>query len=178
VRICELCKKPIAEKYHRQHVHYRDGTDPALSKIIPVLKRNLLPENHPRPWLGKKLSEETRKKMSEAHKHRHWDENVKRKISEVKKAFYKLHPEAKLWGNKNPRWRGGRAYEPYDWKFHMIKKIRLRLDNYTCQLCGRTQDLVVHHIDQNKHNSSLGNLITLCRSCHSKIHSKEGDVYA
>lgn len=51
----------------------------------------------------------------------------------------------------------------------------------SCEKCGAinsdyetySQDgLVVHHIDENVTNNKLENLITLCRTCHSKIHTK------
>jgi 1-aminocyclopropane-1-carboxylate deaminase/D-cysteine desulfhydrase-like pyridoxal-dependent ACC family enzyme len=47
---------------------------------------------------------------------------------------------------------------------------RKALDLYTCQTCGATERLEVHH----KHYRTLGNesmddLITLCRDCHEAI---------
>ena len=73
-------------------------------------------------WLGKHPSDETRRKMSEAHKGRsswtkgkHLSEEHKRKLSEIGK---KRHPlisnetrkkmsEKVLTGEKNPSWKGG-----------------------------------------------------------------------
>jgi len=50
----------------------------------------------------------------------------------------------------------------------------LERDNYTCQQCGNISQLVVHHIDESgqdeKPNNDMSNLITLCRSCHIRIH--------
>ena len=50
-------------------------------------------------------------------------------------------------------------------------------DNYTCQHCKTKDDLHVHHIDgkgvttpREQRNNALNNLITLCRSCHTKEH--------
>ncbi len=58
-------------------------------------------------------------------------------------------------------------------------KVLLR-DNYTCQNCGGTKHLTVHHKDgkgrsvvKTDRNNSLRNLITLCRSCHINIHRHE-----
>lgn len=42
-------------------------------------------------------------------------------------------------------------------------------DNYICQLCGKYGN-AVHHIDYNKLNCNPNNLITLCRSCHTKTN--------
>jgi len=45
-----------------------------------------------------------------------------------------------------------------------------------CNVCGYGEfirSLVVHHIDGNRDNNDLDNLIPLCRSCHRKIHNTE-----
>ena len=53
----------------------------------------------------------------------------------------------------------------------------LQRDNYTCQHCQTSENLQVHHIDgkgtttpRDQRNNALDNLITLCRSCHTKEH--------
>ena len=66
----------------------------------------------------------------------------------------------------------GREPSGQNWTNKLRNEIRKR-DNYTCQECGKIQNelkrkLEVHHIDYNKKNCSIFNLITLCRSCHSK----------
>lgn len=46
-------------------------------------------------------------------------------------------------------------------------------DNFSCVTCKRKYpnvNLVVHHIDENKKNNKLDNLITLCRACHARLH--------
>ena len=53
-------------------------------------------------------------------------------------------------------------------------RARVR-DNFICQLCGvpeleYTKKLDCHHIDYNKKNSSLDNLVCLCNKCHSKTN--------
>jgi hypothetical protein len=77
---------------------------------------------------------------------------------------------------KNGMWQGGKSFEPYsfEWTENLRKLIRQR-DNYTCQLCGKTQrqnsrKLCVHHIDYNKKNCNPNNLITLCNICHNKTN--------
>ncbi len=54
-----------------------------------------------------------------------------------------------------------------------LRELIRERDGYMCQLCGCLQEdcserLSIHHIDYNKKNDSLNNLIALCRSCHSK----------
>jgi 5-methylcytosine-specific restriction endonuclease McrA len=54
----------------------------------------------------------------------------------------------------------------------------LARDKHTCQQCGATTQLVVHHIDNTgrncaQPNNELRNLTTLCRSCHVGVHRKQ-----
>lgn len=80
----------------------------------------------------------------------------------------------------NPRWIGG-CSDKYDFKFTTELKEQVRnRDNNCCRLCGLTNEeniefykgsLPIHHIDYNKQNSSINNLITLCNSCHAKTNA-------
>lgn len=51
----------------------------------------------------------------------------------------------------------------------------LNMFNNQCQQCGNSNDLLVHHKDNNGHgnknpNNNLSNLEVLCKSCHTKQH--------
>ena len=81
-----------------------------------------------------------------------------------------------LSGEKMPNWKGGLSYLPYsvDWTEILRESIRQR-DNHICYECETHQDeldrkLAVHHIDYNKQNCDPENLISLCRSCHTKTN--------
>jgi len=84
----------------------------------------------------------------------------------------------KYTGQSSSNWRGGVSFEPYGIEFNNKLKEQIRKrDNYICQECGIHQDelverLSVHHIDFNKNNNNILNLITLCRKCHSKTICK------
>jgi hypothetical protein len=113
----------------------------------------------------RKFDEETRKKQSLSH--------IGKKLSEETK--YKLSQSIK--GDKSHFWRGGISFDPYtpDWNENLKMQIRLR-DNYICQLCSRdTQALhirhSVHHINYDKTDSHWMNLIFLCNSCHTRTNS-------
>jgi len=56
---------------------------------------------------------------------------------------------------------------------------RLKKDGGKCVFCGDHNDLTIHHKDKTgkksvgtykKSNNKLDNLVTLCRSCHTKLH--------
>lgn len=40
-----------------------------------------------------------------------------------------------------------------------------------CEICGKVRKLHVHHRDENPFNNVIGNLQTLCVSCHRRSHS-------
>lgn len=84
--------------------------------------------------------------------------------------------------DENPNWRGGKSFEPYGLSFNRELKEEVRKrDNYRCQECFRHQDelydkmgrkykLNVHHIDYDKNNNNMNNLISLCKSCHTQTN--------
>ncbi len=76
-------------------------------------------------------------------------------------------------GNKHPDWLEGKSLELYNYNFGKKREKIKKRDNYTCQECNQRMlgknKLDVHHIDYNKKNDKSSNLITLCKSCHSKI---------
>lgn len=41
-----------------------------------------------------------------------------------------------------------------------------------CEWCGSTNNLLVHHLDENRYNNNIDNLITLCKRCHQNLHTK------
>ena len=64
------------------------------------------------------------------------------------------------------------------WKavFSTVRKNMIRRGMFEkCQKCGFNQCkeiLGVHHIDENRHNNKLDNLLVVCPNCHSMIHHK------
>lgn len=59
--------------------------------------------------------------------------------------------------------------------FSGVRQQALHRDNYRCQHCHSSVDLVVHHVDckgrgHNHPDNSLSNLMTLCRRCHIQEH--------
>lgn len=108
-------------------------------------------------WSGRKHTEVSRKKMSEAQK-----------------------------GEKSYRWKGGISNNPYPSEFNVELKLKIReRDKFTCCLCGKTereeleelnQVLCVNHINFDKNDCREGNLNTLCLRCNVKI-SRDRDYW-
>lgn len=69
-------------------------------------------------------------------------------------------------GENNPNWIDG-SHKGYSY-------LTLAFRNYKhkCAMCGLEEEccLQVHHIDKNRHNSYIGNLIILCANCHNRVH--------
>lgn len=89
-------------------------------------------------------------------------------------AAMKVKVSALLTGERNPQWKGGISLEPYARGFKKVREWVYLRDNYECQRCNvrhkpKSGWLVAHHIDTDKMNSDIDNLITLCRSCHGKV---------
>ena len=47
-----------------------------------------------------------------------------------------------------------------------------RVKGTKCEWCGNTNNLLVHHIDENRYNNDISNLITICKRCHQAHHTK------
>jgi hypothetical protein len=41
-----------------------------------------------------------------------------------------------------------------------------------CEICGKKHNLNVHHVDEDRRNNDLSNLMTLCVSCHHAVHGR------
>ena len=75
-------------------------------------------------------------------------------------------------GKNNPRWNGGISEYPNhsELKRNRIKVLQRSKGN--CEICFKNA-YAVHHIDEDKSNHSLDNLIAVCKSCHYALHSGE-----
>lgn len=124
--------------------------------------------------LGKKRSEESKRKMAE------------RKIGYVpwikgRKGIYHHSEEWKnkfalaFLGESNPNWKGGTSFLPYCNKFNDRLKEQIReRDGRKCQICGRTElqnsrKLSVHHVHYDKENC-YPDLLAICFKCNSVIN--------
>ncbi len=65
-----------------------------------------------------------------------------------------------------------------------LRKMRLKLDNYECQKCGKSIDetpLHCHHYTGTVQNpiesADVDNTVTVCKKCHKWVHTQEGCRY-
>lgn len=95
----------------------------------------------------------------------------------------KNHKKAISDHHKNdPNWHTKGKYfdKHYGWKTGIRSYRRAKLSEVPllCNICGVGEkkfsngksNLIVHHIDENRENNALNNLMVLCISCHRKVH--------
>jgi hypothetical protein len=120
---------------------------------------------------GKRISIETRKKISETLKSKYLAGNIKSVFKKGHKS-YPLTEDGKNRlskansGENNFNWRGG--------KYKFLRKMAKIRDDYTCQVCGLRDPEIVEtdHIKMKcefpELFNNLENLITLCPNCHRR----------
>ena len=139
------------------------------------VKDNEIYSGENNPNFGREFTMEERQKKSIISKQLWKNPTYRKKILTVLEE-YKFES-----GEKNPSWCGGKSFEEYGREFNdELRNMIRKRDNFTCQECGYTEEqlgyiLSCHHIDYDKHNNSEDNLISLCRSCHSKTNWHDRD---
>ncbi len=133
---------------------------------------------------GKKLSEETKRKMSLAHKGNKLTDKHK---DNIRKANI---------GSKSHFWKGGTSKLAVLIRTNIMyskwREMVFLRDDYTCQECGNKGYIEAHHIkpisiiiEENKLKSfqgilscsalwEIGNGITFCKECHIKLDKFRG----
>lgn len=117
---------------------------------------------------GYEKSKEIKQKISMSNKGKRRTEQTKQKISK-----YRQKNPQKNFKQNNGNWNGGLKKLKYthcnkEWK-EMRKKLLQKYNN-TCQKCGTTEDLVIHHKDYDITNNDESNLVIICRKCNSSIN--------
>ncbi len=72
-------------------------------------------------------------------------------------------------GSRNPRWNNGASRYRDHCK---LKRNRIKVfesNNYKCEHCEKPAR-ETHHINKNKADHSIKNLLVLCSKCHGKLH--------
>lgn len=99
----------------------------------------------------------------------------------MKKHFKKIKPKNKPKKKSKPKtglnadYLRGESYAVFlnsdYWK--TVRVMVLKRDNRKCVICGATKLLQVHHDTYKNHfkeHLNLGDLMTLCKSCHTEHH--------
>ena len=93
-----------------------------------------------------------------------------------------LDYEKRFSGENSPTWKGGLTRKNYGPNWHSQRRLTRKRDLFICVRCGKSehengQELSVHHIKlfrlckDYKEANQLENLVSLCRECHTYIHS-------
>jgi len=145
----------------RKYVENRESRKGKIwEEIFGKEKAQYLRKNNSEKLKGTKISEEHKRKISNANKGNKYGKNNKGNkrpdlslMNSLKKGkkWEELYGEEKTKkikkilsikrkGDRNANWRGGIMREPYPFKFNreLKEKIRKR-DKYICQLCGEKQ---------------------------------------
>lgn len=99
----------------------------------------------------------------------------KHRSLQVMQSRKKFHPEIEIGvgsgkaknnlpGPTNQSWKTG------------ITAYRKLVTKEHCAYCGSTKNLLIHHIDENRNNNEVTNLIVLCKSCHQKHHCQRSPI--
>ena len=93
-----------------------------------------------------------------------------------RKAYRKTHSQEivdkmTIWRKANPeRYKDSVRRAHHKANFDGLRDSALELADHKCQECGTPDDIMVHHIDGDKKNNVVENLLVVCRSCHGKEH--------
>ena len=60
-------------------------------------------------------------------------------------------------------------------EWQIVRRKRLQIDGYKCQMCGTGKNLQVHHISYEHlgQEKEIDDLVTLCKECHQKVHEED-----
>lgn len=138
------------------------------------------------PMKGKKMSEESRRKMSEAAKNRPSNRTGKQHTLETRKKISEITRERTARGEGHYNFKHGlsqrslndrRKPEYLEWRNAVFAR-----DNYTCQKCGdsRGGNLRAHHVkpfaEYPELRFDVANGVTLCHTCHELEHFKPDSI--
>lgn len=132
----------------------------AENKILEDIRMKNKIENNTKIYIDRYLDPDSK-----------WNEGVKTytKINELNNYFVNYKYVSEYIKNMDYK---DFLETPY-WKA-ISEKVRYK-SGFKCNLCGGNKNLNVHHRDYTNHGDELhhmGDLICLCKECHSKFHDK------
>jgi len=164
--------KEIADKIRsiRSESAKKDNpsTRPGVAEKISNGMKKFLKENpgsrsaENNPFFGRTHSEELKQVWRESKKGK-WAYDIQQKETQRQNTPKK---------ENHPNWLGGISNGEYGVEFNKELKAYIKESHaHKCQLCFVTEvELDIHHIDYNKKNNLVTNLIPLCKVCHGKTN--------
>lgn len=151
-------------------------------KMNPLWRKrmSISRKKHSGPNKGKPMSKEVKQKLREVNLGKKLPEETKKKIGLASKQHW-LKPgyrENIVLTHSGPlasNWQGGISCDPYcvNWD-QILKEYIKERDNYKCQNpdCWKKKGSIlnIHHVNYNKKNCHPRNLITLCNSCNARAN--------
>ena len=80
----------------------------------------------------------------------------------------KLVIDREFLAHRQAHWDRARERKGSSGNWKTLRGKVIARDRYRCRKCGAAEELEVHHVDGDWRNNDLGNLITLCNSCHPR----------
>ena len=187
---CPICKKEFIKEL-RYYNKLKNKSQATCSFKCMGKMKSLHSCGKNNPFFGKKHSEETRKQISKKTTGRigYWKDKKLSKETKLKisnnhadvsgknNPMYDVH----RFGENAPNWKDGLSKHKYPSIFVHVRKEILKRDNFTCQECKLTsteskkkygKDLEVHHIKSLSADGddTVENSIALCPNCHRQAH--------
>jgi hypothetical protein len=99
-----------------------------------------------------------------------WKDRSKKKMSKSMKKTW----ESGVFDNRVHGITGKFAAKHHNWVWgkHIYREILSQHEVEVCRICGKKEELVAHHINENRSDYLLSNLLWACTSCHRRyFHS-------
>jgi len=162
---CSVCGDMFDRK--KSMVHSDQAYCSTTCRQINFIQRSITANKARTGLPGFQRTEEQRATLSSTLKRKYQNEWLEKGQSHAKL----------MSGSNNPAWLDGRSNLPYtEGFFKHVKRHVMERDNNECQSCGKPKiepnTHVIHHLDWQKVNHDPSNLLTLCHSCHGKLHGK------
>jgi len=154
-KVCKTCREKFVA-----HAHNALFCSDYCGREYPDNKKKTC--GYHKRWREKNLEKE-KKRAHEYHKYKMATD-----------LFYveRKRKNARNWRRRNPD-AARRNHNKLN--FNGNKYIVIKRDKQKCRICGRYFPnkynclIAIHHIDGNRKNNELGNLLTLCDGCHKYI---------
>ena len=172
---CKSCENKLRYIDPKNHPMYKDGQT-CIDRINRCIDCNKIIDN--RSTKCKSCTAKSKQgENSSGYKNGLW---LKKNCIDCGKVIgrninAKRCPSCARSGENNANWQGGLNEQGYYLFTNELKEEVRDRDNHTCQLCNIEEyklekKLDIHHIDYDKENSIMSNLISLCHKCNLKVN--------